>query len=225
MLRVQRTTGADLTVGPVIPHFDPCPAEWIARSAVFQPPRYPTGQRLHYGATGNLLITVAGFPEGIPSFPDDYGLIGGEDTHFFMRAHLAGHSIVWADRAEVLEYVPPGRTQLRWILGRQHRRGHTLSLCVRDLENSLPRRLKRTAAGLVNIGHGMALLAGSTVAGRVSAVHGLEKVWFGAGLLTGLGGIRYRQPDCSTSTPTAQRWATKFQRRPCSKVDSKRARE
>jgi glycosyltransferase involved in cell wall biosynthesis len=225
MLRVQQATGADLTVGPVLPHFEHRPPEWIARSAVFRPPRYPTGHRLHYGATGNLLISVAGFPAGIPSFPHDYGLIGGEDTHFFMRAHLAGHSIVWADQAEVLEFVPPPRTRLRWILGRQHRRGNTLSLCLRDLEDSLPRRLKRTAAAAVNIGQGVAMVVGSPVAGRVRAVQGLEKVWFGAGLLTGLGGLRYRQRDGPASTAGRQRWATKFQRRPCSKVDSKRARE
>jgi GT2 family glycosyltransferase len=192
LLSVQRAAGADVVTGTVLPMFEEDPPAWALEGRFFERPRFATGQRITYARTSNVLIAARVFPAGDPApFNEAMGLSGGDDTHFFLRAWLQGHCIVWADEAVVHELVPASRTTTRWLLNREYRRGNTLSLCLRDLQDSPWRRVRRTGLGLLNIGRGAAAALIGVVRGRAAVLTGLQRIWFGAGLLTGLVGLRY----------------------------------
>ena len=137
LLRVQRSTAADVVTGTVLPAFETDPPTWMVEGGFFERGRYPTGHRLGYARTSNVLIAAPVIAAAGPApFAEAFALNGGDDTHFFMRANDQGFSIVWADDAVVHETVPPTRLSARWLLMREYRRGNTLSLCLRDLHDS-----------------------------------------------------------------------------------------
>ena len=137
LLRVQRSTGADVVTGTVLPAFEVDPPTWMVDGGFFERRRYPTGHRLPYARTSNVLIAAPVIAAAGPApFAEALALNGGDDTHFFMRAHDQGFSIVWADDAVVHETIPASRLSARWLLMREYRRGNTLSLCLRDLHDS-----------------------------------------------------------------------------------------
>lgn len=192
LLRVQRETEADVVTGTVLPAFEGEPPRWAVEGGFFKRLRHPTGHRLTYARTSNVLIARRVFPEGDPApFNEAMGLNGGDDTHFFMRAWLQGHSIVWADDAVVTEEVPSSRVNVRWLLRREYRRGNTLSLCLLDLHDSPWRRFKRVISGLVHIGRGIVQTLIGVTKGKPALVAGVQRIYFGAGLLTGLVNLRY----------------------------------
>ena len=192
LLRVQRDSGAPIVTGPTLPRFEETPPAWAVRGRFFEPPRYATGTPIHWAATGNVLV-AAGLLEGdIPPFDESFGLSGGEDTHLFMRLWLAGHRIVWADEAEMVEWVPPSRTRVRWVLAREFRRGNTLSLCLRDLQDSAARRVRRAGAAALRMVHGAVIAVAGFPLGRHIVLRGLHRACLGAGQLTGLARYRYR---------------------------------
>jgi succinoglycan biosynthesis protein ExoM len=191
LLSVYRSTGADVVTGPVLPEFGEPPPAWVEAGRFFERPRYATGTRIHYARTSNVLIASHVVPDGDAPFAEWFGLSGGDDTHFFLRARLAGHRIVWADEAVVREVVPPSRVEVRWLVKREYRRGNTLSLCLRDLMYTRVRVARRAAQGLLRIVEGALVLASAVMRGRAVAVQGLQLMGFGAGLLSGLAGVRY----------------------------------
>ena len=191
LLAVQRSSGAGVVTGPVLPRFTAPPPAWVRRGRFFERPRYPSGTPIHYARTSNVLIAADVFPTDDEPFAESFGLSGGEDTHFFLRARLAGHRIVWADEARVVESVPDQRMTTSWLVRREYRRGNTLSLCLRDLRGSPLRYARRVAQGAFRIVQGLALLAGALLGGRAAAVRGLQRIAFGLGLVTGLAGLRY----------------------------------
>lgn len=193
LLVCQAETGADVVTGPVIPLFDEAPPEWVLKGDFYERPRFPTGTRIMYARTSNVLIRGGLLSDPWPPFDERYGITGGEDTHFFMRARLAGAHIVWADEAMVSELVPASRISVNWLVRRAYSRGNTLSLCLLDLQNSWPRRAKRVAASLVQIGQGVGLVAMSALKGKAVYVAGLQKVAYGAGLASGLFGSAYEE--------------------------------
>lgn len=194
LARVQRSSGAAIVTGPVLPMLPPTAPRWAREGRFFERPRHRTGERLDYARTGNVLIAAGVFDGHDEPFSARY-LRGGEDTHFFMRAHREGHAIVWADAASVLESLPADRMRPGWVLRRAHRRGVVLSRCLREFAWSLPRVLKRVAHGLVRMVHGGVLMAGAPLRGRVAAIEGLREIAFGLGLLRGLLGRGVAEPD------------------------------
>lgn len=188
LLRVQRCTGADVVTGPVIPSFAEPPPAWALRGRFFERPRFATGQEIHYAYTSNVLIAAPLVRAHPGPFDLRFALSGGEDTHFFLRARLEGARIVWADEAVVTETVPPSRVRAGWITARAFRRGSTLSLCLRYLEDSPRRRLRRTAHGILRVGLGAAVLPTAVARGRVAVVRGAREIAFGLGLIAGLFG-------------------------------------
>lgn len=188
LLDVQARTGADVVTGPVLPRFTEPPPAWALRGRFFERPRFPTGREIHYAYTGNVLIAgrlVRAHPD---PFDVRFGLTGGEDTHFFLRARLEGARIVWADDAVVTETVPPSKVKVGWIAARAFRRGSTLSLCLRFLQDSPRRRIRRTTHGMLRMGLGMVTLLSGLARGRVAFVRGVQEVAFGLGLIAGLFG-------------------------------------
>jgi succinoglycan biosynthesis protein ExoM len=191
LLRVQRETAADVVTGPVLPVFAESPPEWAVRGRFFDGPRYPTGTRLHWARSGNVLVGSALLESG--GFDTSFGLRGGEDTHFFMRAWLDGRSIVFADDAFVYETVPAERVRTSWLVRREYRRGNTLSLCLRLLTNTPGKKAKRLVRSIMEVAAGVCLLASSVWRGRAGAVTGLRRLAFGAGLFSGLAGLGYEE--------------------------------
>jgi succinoglycan biosynthesis protein ExoM len=188
LLRVQRATGADIVTGPVPRAYEPGAPAWMVDGGFFGVESRPTGTRMHYAATGNVLIARHVFPPSGEPFSTAFGLNGGEDTHFFERALRQGHVIVWAEDAVATEKVPLSRMNLRWLLRREYRRGNTLSVCLRDLYDSPVRRARRVGQGLYRIAQGAGLLLVGGVRGRKVATDGLLRMYYGAGLLSGLFG-------------------------------------
>jgi succinoglycan biosynthesis protein ExoM len=191
LLRVQRDTAADVVMGPVRPVFAESPPPWVVRGRFFEDPRYPTGTRLHWAKTSNVLVNRALFESG--GFDPAFGLRGGEDTHFFMRAWLEGRSIVWAADAFVSETVPPERARTDWLVRREYRRGNTLSLCLRVLTNTPAKKARRVVGATLQAVGGVGLLASGLWRGRAGAVSGLRRLAFAAGLFSGLAGFTYEE--------------------------------
>jgi succinoglycan biosynthesis protein ExoM len=193
LLAMQRATHADVVTGPVEPTFELEPAPWIRRGHFFDRRRFRDGEELTWATTSSVLISTRIITPDRPAFDERMALIGGSDTHFFVRARLAGHRMVWADRALVTETIPASRVNVRWLLRRQYRRGTTLTFCLLDLRDSRVRRIRRVGLGLGRIGQGMVTAAAGAVLGRHVATKGLQQVWFGAGLLAGLAGRHYEE--------------------------------
>jgi GT2 family glycosyltransferase len=191
LVRVLRSTGADVVTGPIRPRFDEPPPRWVVDGRFFERPRFRTGEEIGYARTSNVLVTAPVFPADTAPFNEEMGLNGGDDTHFFMRARMNGHRIVWADDAWVTEAVPPSRVRVRWLLQREYRRGNTLSMCLLDLDDTPWRRFRRAVHGLLRIGEGVVLLVPAVVRGRAQQVRALQHITFGSGLLTGLFGVKY----------------------------------
>jgi glycosyltransferase involved in cell wall biosynthesis len=194
LLQTQERTGAQVVVGPVIPAFEEAPPPgWWAKGRFLAAPTYPPDKQLDFGYSGNALVHKSVLQPAEAPFSERFGLLGGEDTHFFMRVYLNGGKIVWAADARVHESIPAARMSVSWLLRREYRRGNTLSLCLRELEDSAPRRLKRVGHGLVRLGQGAGLVVAAPVFGRQMLVRGLQRAAFGAGLITGLGAHAYQE--------------------------------
>jgi succinoglycan biosynthesis protein ExoM len=187
LLCAQERTGADVVVGPVVPAFETPPPSWFAKGRFLQPYEHGPDELLWYAYTGNALVRRGLLEPADAPFSERFGLLGGEDTHFFMRVYKKGAKIVWAQGARVHESIPAERLSESWLVRREYRRGNTLSLCLRDLEDSPLRRVKRVGHGMFRIGQGAALTLASPLGGRATLVRGLQRIAFGTGLLTGLG--------------------------------------
>lgn len=197
LLRVQRASRADVVTGPVIPVFDEPPPRWASAGAFFDRPRFPTGTPIRYARTSNVLIAAHVFPRAVPPFKEEFGLTGGDDTHFFMRSRLDGHRIVWADDAVVREAVPTSRVTPGWVRRREYRRGNTLSLCLLDLTGTPWRKARRAALGIATVVEGVGVVAAAPFlgarGGRIGTLRGQGRMWFGAGLLSGLTGRKFEE--------------------------------
>jgi succinoglycan biosynthesis protein ExoM len=190
---VQTASRADVVVGRVLSRYDTPPPQWVIAGDYLERPRRATGTRVGWAITGNVLIARHLLDRYSPPFEERFNLSGGEDTHFFMRAHDDGALMVSADDAIVFEDIPSERTTWRSIMRREYRRGNTLSLCMLDLHPSLIRRVRRTGQGVYRILQGLGLFLLVPVAGRANIYRAAHRLCLGAGLLTGLLGLRYEQ--------------------------------
>ena len=145
LLRTQRDHDADVVGGAVIPILPDGAPKWLIRGRFLNYNRHPTGTRLPYAFTNNVLIRTRTVSEMSLRFSDRYGLTGGEDRHFFQQIGMAGHRIVWCDEAIVKETIPPDRMTTRWILRREFRYGNTASSVETDLRPGIRTRQKLIA--------------------------------------------------------------------------------
>ena len=192
LLVVQKNTAADVVTGPVLPDFEKDPPQWIVGGGFFDRPRFPTGERINWATTSSVLI-ARHLLESAEPFSTDMQRTGGSDTHFFMRSEMEGATIVWADEALVSETIPDTRMTTSWIVRREYRRGNTLSICLRSLQDSPLRRVRRTGHAVLRIGQGVGTILMSIFRGRPTAVRGLQRVAFGLGMIAGLVGLRYEE--------------------------------
>ncbi len=193
LCEVQASSNADVVVGRVLSRFASPPPEWVLAGGYLERPRPATGERVYWAITGNVLISRRLLSRYSPPFDERFNLSGGEDTHFFMRARDDGALMVSADDAIVFEDIPAERTTWRSIMRREYRRGNTLSLCMLDLHPGWYRRTRRALQGVYRIAQGAGLLILVPLAGRGNLYRSAHRVALGAGLLSGLAGLRYEQ--------------------------------
>lgn len=189
LLRVRSDTAADVVTGPVIPEFERTPPGWLA--PFFDRPRFADGAIIGYARTSNVLVDLAALPPGEAPFSPKLALTGGSDTHLFMRMARRGARIAWADRAIVHETMPSSRVTPRWLVRREYRRGNTLSLCLRDLNDTWPARGKRVVRAVLEVVAGVVLVASGVVRGRRAALLGAQRIALAAGMVAGLFNVRY----------------------------------
>jgi len=187
----QRRTGADVVTAHVIPVFDSTPPDWVLAGRFFERPRHGHNERIRYATTSNVLIRRSALALVEGPFDEAFGLSGGSDTHLFAQLREAGCSLVWCDTAPVREAIPDSRVSARWILRREYRRGQTLSLSLRARGASPQQMVRRVGNGMWNVAAGVVATVLGLRHGRVGVLRGLHRINFGAGMLTGLAGLRH----------------------------------
>lgn len=193
LLRVQTSRGADAVAGPCLPAFEEPPPEWIARGGLFERPRHTTGARIEYAYTHNVLVSTPVLAAMDRWFDERMALTGSSDTEFFERFARRGHRIVWADTARVVEWIPPSRARLGWLLRRAFRIGTSTAFIDRHRmprPRSAPRLLSH---GLWCLAKGGLLLPIAALRGRAPAARALRLAVYGAGRIAGMLGVRFHE--------------------------------
>jgi len=111
-------------LGPVKPHFEHEPPEWLIKGGFYQRPTHPTGFLMpwHECRTGNVLFRRAILNSSETPFRREFGT-GGEDQDFFRRMIERGHRFVWCNEAVTFELIPPSRWSRRFMIHRALLRG------------------------------------------------------------------------------------------------------
>jgi succinoglycan biosynthesis protein ExoM len=115
---------ADGALGPVKPHFDVEPPQWVTNGKFFVRPSLATGYKLSWeeSRTGNVLFRKEVLKDLETPFRPEFGT-AGEDMDFFRRAMDKGHSFVWCNEAVAYEVVPSSRCTRSYLLRRALLRG------------------------------------------------------------------------------------------------------
>jgi succinoglycan biosynthesis protein ExoM len=141
LLEALREYGADGALGPVKPHFDVQPPEWVVKGRFYDRPSYPTGFVIDWrkGRTGNVLFKSGILTSDAQLFRPEFR--AGEDQDFFRRLIEKGHIFVWCHEAMAYEVVPPIRWNRTFLLRRALLLGeaalHHPTFGARDVANSL----------------------------------------------------------------------------------------
>jgi succinoglycan biosynthesis protein ExoM len=120
---------ADGVLGPVKPHFDEKPPNWVVKGKFYDRPSYPTGLIIdgRKGRTGNVLVKKQVFAAvGEQPFRPQFRT--GEDQEFFTRAIGLGYRFIWCHEAAAYEVVPRIRWKRTFMLRRALLRGATAVL-------------------------------------------------------------------------------------------------
>jgi len=183
LVEAQARTQAEVVAGPVISEFPPGAPAFYEASGVFglEAPEFPEGGEMPWCATNNTLM-LARVIDLVPGgFDRKFDPMSGEDSHFFLRARLAGCRIVWTHTAVVHEYLPLSRLDRRWIFRRAVRAGNSRALIEFELQRS-PRLIASRVAksiGLLALGLGSmsAAVARHDQGLGLRALHRLGLAW------------------------------------------------
>lgn len=201
LLSVHFATGALIVYGPVIAKFVEEPPKWIIDGEWFNRKSFQNEQELDLSAvgSGNILISIKVFlalGDG-KWFDENLALIGGSDTHFFMRAKLAGYKIIGANAAVVYEWQPAKRTTVKWILMRAFRTAYTQIFLDKISTPFLFAHIKRFFLGLCRIVIGALLiipfLVFAITKGKYVVIKPIRIIFRGAGMLASAFGIKYEE--------------------------------
>ena len=110
--------GADGVLGPVKPHFEDKPPQWVVKGKFYERASYPTGFVIDWrkGRTGNVLLKRSLFSDATQRFNPEFRT--GEDQDFFRRQIEKGHVFVWCHEAMAYEVVPPARWNRSFMIRR-----------------------------------------------------------------------------------------------------------
>jgi len=124
-----RDRGVDGVLGPVKPHYDVEPPQWVVKGKFHERDSYPTGLIIDWrkGRTGNTFLRKRVFSDCQEPFNPEYRT--GEDQEFFYRMIEKGFVFIWCSEAVAYEVVPPVRWQRKFLLRRALLRGaHQLKM-------------------------------------------------------------------------------------------------
>lgn len=112
-------------LGPVMPHFEAGPPNWLIKGKFCERPTYETGTVIPWdkSRTGNVLLKKSLFQGLNHPFDPEFG-IQGEDVNFFREMHERGHVFVWCKTAPVYEVVPHSRCTKSYYLKRAFLQGN-----------------------------------------------------------------------------------------------------
>jgi len=193
---------ADAVFGPVVSIIPGNAPDWAKEHPSFKRSRKPTGVKLAFGATNNVLIRTAALGEPLQTFNPAYATTGGGDTDFFYRLHLAGKKLVWCNEAVVREYISPDRLTTRWVYRRALRGGQVFSrIFVRRY--SLARKIFWTLTKPMQLIAGLLALPVIRVFSYPLYVRLCCRVYAAAGQITGLCGslFQYNEYDSKKIIP------------------------
>ena len=126
LYRAHNKFNADGVLGPVKPHFEIPPPQWIIKGKLCERRSFRTGTIIKNSRdtrTGNVLIAKSILMENKTPFNPVFGRTGGEDTDFFKRMLKKGRVFIWCDEAFVYENVPQERLRKTYFLKRALLRG------------------------------------------------------------------------------------------------------
>lgn len=193
LLEMQRRSGAEVVMGAVRPRYDPGVPPWVVRGGFFEQPAAGPGAPLAVASTNNVLVSAGLLADLAGPFDPRFGISGGGDSLFFIRAGRGGARLVWAPGSVVSESIPASRARAGWILRRAFRVGNSAVWCERALEPPSRRLAGRVAKAAARLLLGAVLLSPSLLLGRRGAVRALWNVCYGAGALAALAGHRYHE--------------------------------
>ena len=192
LLAAQREFDADILTGPVAPYFVEPPADWLV--GFFGSGNLPNGHSLlyNYGKayTSNLFAKAELFEQ--IRFDEQFRSNGADDTHLFMQVYQKGYKAVWADNALVTEWLPPSRTNYKWLWQRAYRRGNGFAFCELVQSRTIATRIQRLAKGIFRFIQG--ILTALLCFGRKKVfVGGVQTAFLGIGMITGSFGSQYQE--------------------------------
>ena len=198
LLDVQDKYSADVVSGRIVPRLPRRVPGWVRRRDFYGRGGGKTGASVSGADTGNSLVSAKLLSLFPGPFEPAFGLSGGGDSHFFLRARARGAKIVCSNDAIVIENIPPNRATAQWLLKRAFREGNGAALIDRDMHTLLgwfPRRLAK-ATGRTAVG--VLMLVVAPLHGRAGVVAALQHVCRGLGSYAGILGFRviaYRTVD------------------------------
>jgi succinoglycan biosynthesis protein ExoM len=118
LLNTLEKYGVSGVLGPVNPHFDTTPPQWLVKGRFHERPVHPTGYSLQWTLcrTGNVLLRKELLAQHRRPFRPE--CLSGEDQDFFRRMMEEGHVFVWCSEAVVYEVVPPARWKRGFLVRR-----------------------------------------------------------------------------------------------------------
>lgn len=193
LLRTQRSTGAYVVQGPVIPEYEGEPAAWMREGGFFEMGPFEEGNLLPYAATNNTLVSTQVINREKLRFDRRFNLNGGGDQDFFDRLQDAGYGpIVTSASATVVETVPATRTTFPWIVRRHFRMGNSLGLISRlrggkwGVAIRVVKACGRLTVGSIRVCAGL-------VSSWLLTVRGINDIAWGFGSLLAVSGFDYQE--------------------------------
>ncbi|MEO1239845.1 MAG: glycosyltransferase family 2 protein [Pseudomonadota bacterium] len=132
LMDTQRTTAADVVLGPVRAIYDPKAPAWMREADTHSTAPVHVGGTIRTGYSCNVLIDLKSPALAGLRFDLALGRSGGEDTAFFTQAYRQGARFALAAPALVQEKVPPDRAKLSWLAKRRFRSGQTHGRLLRE---------------------------------------------------------------------------------------------
>jgi glycosyltransferase involved in cell wall biosynthesis len=196
LVRAQRQSGAAGVVGRVERIFLGPLDPWIAAGAFFDNAHKPSGTLVRAAATNNLLLDLNTVRRLGLKFDNQFGLIGGGDTHFTRSLIAHGEKIVWCDEAVVDDQIPTHRLTRRWVLKRSFRAGNSEGLSSIVLAGSawqrFVTRLRYVLRGGARTCGGVArVVAGTLGRNQATQARGARTIARGLGMIAAAIGHRH----------------------------------
>lgn len=152
LVRAAAVYKADAVAGPYPAILEDTVPAWYRESGItLRPKRLPTGTRIRYGSTANVLFRTEALASIQGPFDERMNLSGGSDTLLFERFYRRGLVSIWCDQAVVYEHWPTSRTNWKYVIRRYFRDGVVLAKIAIWVEPSISTVLVRLAKSLALI--------------------------------------------------------------------------